>query len=81
MLGSYRATNNGGATTKNPTTIGLPGNKNDNNKAKEQHAKGQPILPEVGQFVTDPNTGTKYVRGRLMGKVSAAILFLNSKGL
>jgi serine/threonine protein kinase len=53
--------------------VGSGKTDSNTNKAKEHNNnnnnnKGQPILPEVGQYVIDPNTGTKYLRGRLMGK-------------
>lgn len=60
MLASYRTSTN---IAKTPNVI-----KSDNIKLKE-HGKGQPILPDVGQYVVDSKSGTKYLRGRLMGKV------------
>ncbi|XP_057299857.1 serine/threonine-protein kinase PLK1-like isoform X2 [Hydractinia symbiolongicarpus] len=57
MLATYRNLNTGKTTNT----------KNENHKHKE-HTKNQPILPEVGQFVVDPKSGKKYLRGRLMGK-------------
>ena len=71
MLSNYRNINTAKAapiitmTNKNGGENGISSAKHH-----KEHSKNQPILPEVGQYVYDSKAGKKYMRGKLMGKVS-----------
>ena len=66
-----------GKNNENPQASTKAHHQNNN----KEHPKNQPILPEVGQYVYDTKTGKKYVRGKLMGKVSSKSLYAHSHWL
>lgn len=74
MIAAYRSNNSNIAGKASSTGTAKQqdqqsGQQDKQHKHKE-HTKNQPILPEVGQYVIDQKNGKKYLRGRLMGKVS-----------
>lgn len=80
MIAAYRGnnSNNAGKASSTGTTVKQQdqqsGQQDKQHKHKEHSNKNQPILPEVGQYVIDQKNGKKYLRGRLMGKVSSYLL-------